>query len=623
MPSYQQYRISRTLPNGWKIRLDFIPYDVGLGSTLNNPISELDEVCLLELGDHTAEYDAVPYGLCKPHTLKFKLGWSRLPSAVQDALETGYDGKRTNLWLFYSDRGTNGVTYTLEFAGCEDNVESLELEPLDGGDYAYNVELVDIAYHAMKTTTGEDAVGGKIGTDRIANRTPWQMFMEYQRGRNQSHEVLGDLFVDNTQAVMEYVLEGMGVSLINNYVHHTVQITDPPSEDVADYTSTMRNVFVAALELYGCSTGEPTNVPPLRAKRTPDYSYPNTNANDSVRPLLSTELYLTVGASLKQNSSDYVGGIYSKYDNYGWGRKDLSLYDLIRDLCETLGVKASYKFTYYVKTGGLTTDRILVTWYVKRVASSRDWANDVDTTDVSVSLDGALASPKITKRGDNILKSEVRYETSNQEDKTELVRVTAGARASRSMNVEPIVHNIPVFLRDFDERRGRYEAFKQTNHIYFKGRGVGQRLDGTTVIKVHEDTVYWYGPKATQYVSVSSTASNNPEYQDDESQQKYSVQLAALQAETSMGVALTKFHLKCFSDNNNAIAEVEWAMTNVGFPEYFLPTGLAGRHTLTGDVTTTFATLPWAYALPCSIKANYVEGKISIKYYLFSPTTAG
>ena len=70
----KQFRISRTLPNGWRVRLDILP----TGNSLNNPsntIFEEDAVSLLELGSQKNEFDSVPYGLSKPQTLKIKLGW--------------------------------------------------------------------------------------------------------------------------------------------------------------------------------------------------------------------------------------------------------------------------------------------------------------------------------------------------------------------------------------------------------------------------------------------------------------------------------------------------------------------------------------------------------------------
>lgn len=611
-----QYRISRTLPNGWKIRLDMIPYDVVLGATGNTTV-DMGDVCLLELSEQVAEFDDVPYGLVKPQTLKFKLAWSRLPAAVQTYLENSTSaGGRVNTWLLYSDRGTNGATYTLEFAGCEDNIESLELEPIGDGDYSYGVELVDLAYYSMKTTTGYDALATKKGAHRVPNGRPWQMYMDKVSGRNQFHDTYGLLFCDHTRQAMIHVLDALGQKMIDVGMHAnpTFGVT---YESIGDSTSTARDIFTAAMEVVG--TGTWKEIAPLRIPETPNYDYANqgTHIFDTNRPLLSTEIYLTTNVYLGRDNTP-VGGLYNHNDIYGWGRKDVSLYDLMRDLCETLGVKASYKFNYVAVAEFLGYDQITVTWYIKRIASSRNYANNVDTADVTLDTDTALTAAKITKRGDNILKSEVRYETSNSEDKTEIVRLTKGARASRSMNVEPIVHNIPVFLSTYDETKGRSEGFKQTNHLYFKGRGGGEIVDGS-IFKVHEDTKYWYGPKSTQYISVSSEASDNPVFQSDDNQPKYMVQLAALQAETSMAAALTKLHLKAFSDNNNAIVEMEWNYTQ---SPHLMCEALPGRHTLTGDVTTTFATLAWDYALPSSIKIDWLAGKSTVKYYLFNPTTA-
>jgi hypothetical protein len=68
---------------------------------------------LLELGEQTAEFDSLPYGLVKPQTLNFKLAWSMLPAAVQDYIEDSVDPSapdKCNLWILWSDRGTNGAT---------------------------------------------------------------------------------------------------------------------------------------------------------------------------------------------------------------------------------------------------------------------------------------------------------------------------------------------------------------------------------------------------------------------------------------------------------------------------------------------------------------------------------
>jgi hypothetical protein len=361
-----------------------------------------------------------------------------------------------------------------------------------------------------------------------------------------------------------------------------------------DYTTVIDDIFIAALELYTL-----TNL--------------NSDPRTISTAITATTGYLVTNVYKGSVASDTIGGIYSSGDNYGWGRRDVTLYDILRDLCEGCGVKASYKVDLRTTSG---YDRITTTWFVKRIASSRE--TNADTTDATLSIDNALVLPNIVKRGDNVAKAEVRYETSNSEDSTEIVRLKKGARSSRSMNIEPIIHNVPVYLKEYDDENGRYEPMKQTNQIYFKAS------DNNSIVKVHETTKYWYGPKADQWIKVSSTASDKPEFQDDVSQDKYRIQLAAMQARTSMTAALCVLHLHVFADENNATAELEY---NYELSEFVRPQGLCGRHSLTGNVADPgnvnyFANINWAYALPVSISMNWVAGTSKVKYYVLSPTTS-
>ena len=614
----KQFRFSRTLPNGWRVRLDILP----TGNSLNNPsntIVEEDAISLLELGSQKNEFDSVPYGLSKPQTLKIKLAWSRLSADLQSAItDQPSDFDRRNIFLLYSDRGTNGATYSLEFAGCEDNIEAFELEPLGENEYAYSIELADLVYMAMKTAkqwlrapVSQDLAGlsddGKF--QNVPNNTPWQVYLTATRGRNQSGDTGGlGLYVINTQDAMTLVSRSMAVRMRSATRSESNIFADKNIPGLFDRGNTLRNMFTAALELYGCTTDGVSSGGKLRRKITP--------------ALGATALFL-IGKIVRVITNDDIkilGGLFSGSDNYAWDSNDNSAYDVVRDLCETLGVKASYRFELVPGNTYPDTpyDSVGVIWDIKRIGASRDYANNLNTPDDAIAITKALSDPKITVRGDNILKSEVRYETSNQEDKTEIVRISQGARASRSMNVEPIVHNIPVYYPEWDERRGRYGPFQQTNQIFFKGNGAGGSPDGS-VMKVHEDTLFWYGPGANQYVSVTSSASDNPWDQNEDNQQRTSVQLAAMQAETSIAAALTKLHLKTFSDEQNALVEIEWPLTTSA---YVLPSGLAGRHQLTGGPASIFTYLAWSWALPVSIDVDWMAGTSKMKYYLLKPTTA-
>jgi hypothetical protein len=587
------YRIQRKLPNGWNIRLELLTYDAYLPNPITGgTITALGDVCLLELGEQTAEFDGLPYGLVKPQTLNFKLAWSMLPSAMQDYIENQVDpanDKKVNLWMLYSDRGTSGATYSLEFAGVEDNVEAVNLEPLDDMTYAYNVELVDMTFHAMKTLTGYEIFQNKAGALTTPESKAFQFLLRSLVGRNQYHQAPGMIKADTFENIVGHIRTAMNSHIEINYARR-LGVTS----DLFDYTTVIDDIFIAALELYTL-----TNL--------------NSDPRTISTAITATTGYLVTNVYKGSVASDTIGGIYSSGDNYGWGRRDVTLYDILRDICEGCGVKASYKVDLRTTSG---YDRITTTWFVKRIASSRE--TNADTTDATLSIDNALVLPNIVKRGDNVAKAEVRYETSNSEDSTEIVRLKKGARSSRSMNIEPIIHNVPVYLKEYDDENGRYEPMKQTNQIYFKAS------DNNSIVKVHETTKYWYGPKADQWIKVSSTASDKPEFQDDVSQDKYRIQLAAMQARTSMTAALCVLHLHVFADENNATAELEY---NYELSEFVRPQGLCGRHSLTGNVADPgnvnyFANINWAYALPVSISMNWVAGTSKVKYYVLSPTTS-
>jgi hypothetical protein len=95
------YRIARTMPNGWQVRLDMISYDGAFGDT----IVPLPEVVLLEMGALTAEFDSLPYGLMNPATFSFRLVWDQLPGAMQTYLEDAF----AEYPLYLATSATRGI----------------------------------------------------------------------------------------------------------------------------------------------------------------------------------------------------------------------------------------------------------------------------------------------------------------------------------------------------------------------------------------------------------------------------------------------------------------------------------------------------------------------------------
>lgn len=554
-------------------------------STYNDTPIELPSVCLLELGEQTAEFDSLPYGLCKPQTLKFKLAWSLLPDAFQSQMGIYTTSGIISTWVLESDRGTDGATYYVEYAGCEDTVEAVQLEPMENGEYAYSVELVDVVYHAMKRLNGNDVYATTAGNFTSPDNETFQILLRSLVGKNQKHTGLngGKIKGASFTFLINVLRSALSTKLKNQYLRTSVSVTN-----LFDVTQALKNIPVTTAEFYKMGlNGEPRVT--TTAITSPD------------------DLYFTTDIIDKNNTR--LGGLLAVGDAYGWARRDVSVYDLLRDFAETFAVKISYSLDVVTSPGR----HIVATFYVKRVAGSVNHGNTTDTPDATISMDLSLVSPQLTIRGDNINKTEVRFETSREDDAKEIVRLNEGARASRSLNIEPIVHNIPVWLKEYEKRAGRTDIIKQTNLIYFKDTN-------DSFVKVHETTKLAYGPDAAEYVKVSTAASENPAAvkADLSNEPLQRVQLAAMQSQSSISAALCAFGLHVFSNNLNAIAEMEFDYrTNTAL----LTKALAGCHELTDGPAVYFTNLAWTRALPTSISVDWTGGKTKIKYYMLSSNT--
>lgn len=578
------YRINRTLPNGWKIRLTFVP----TGAAYDDAAIDLPDVCLLEFNEQVAEFDSLPYGLCKPQTLKFKLAFSLLPAAVQTFIGGFTQTPTPNVWILETDRGTNGVTYTVEYAGCEDSVEAVELDALNDGTYAYNVELVDVVYHCLKNTTGRAVYSAFAGTHQPPENQTFQILLRKMVGRNQYHTAIGALLSNNLSGFIDEIRKKVSTELTTKYLRTNAAGT---SLDTFDTLQEIKTIPTFAFEFYKMGLD-------------------NTPRNPTTAITSATDLFVVTNLYYGGLLASNIGGLAARMDAYGWGRSDVTTYDLLRDLAETFAVKISYNFDFKT-TGGIR--RIVCNMNVRRIVNSIDNGKTGNTADAALSLDDCITNPSITVRGDNINKMEIRYETSNDSDATEIVRLQAGARASRSLNIEPLIHNIPVWLKEYEKNNGRSDVIKQTNLIYFKDTN-------GSLVKVHETTRVNYGPTATEYVKVSTPASTDPApvKADLSNEPLQRTQLAAMQAQSSMTAALCATGLHIFANNENAIVECEFNYTSNAklFTKY-----LAGWHELSGGPAAYFTTLAWARALPVSIAINWMDGTVKIKYYMIATNT--
>lgn len=572
------------------MRIECVTYDAGFTAS---PVV-LDGVVLTEIGTLKAEYDSMPYGIMNPMTFNLRLVWDNLPSDLRDRLENGFqtygDYNFRNTWYLFTDRGTNGATWTLEFAGVEDNVEALELEALPNGMYSYNVELVDICYYHLKTRTGADFLPHGL-TLAGPRRNVFQVYNNGS-GLNQTR----------TQEFEFWSLDAEGYMVSMQQLLRLFRTTASISFGAVshagnglDATDQLQNVMTHAVTYFPCAS---TSAIPRVASNTP---VPNS-------------VLYTIGEIKKDGT--VIGGLLSSNDQFCIATKAVSQYDLLRQLAEQSGVRIGYRFSY--TTSGAAINLIQVIFDVKAITEARDYNIASPNVDQTLNLDNSLTYSNITVRGDNILKVETRFETTSDKDATQLIKIKEGARASRSYNFEPLLINMPVDVQDNNDAKTwpRFKApIKQTNQLYTSAVLSG---GGADMIKVHEKTRVRWGNAVGDVVTLDPTGLQNPVYATDfptnpETRVTYMLQINDCQVNGGNGAAVVSTLLTVFSNEKNAILEADWIISS---NTKVLQDYITGKYTLTGNITTTFDQLAWTRAMPVSMEIDFYADTVKHKYML-------
>jgi hypothetical protein len=600
------YRYSRQLPNGWNVRLDLLPYN----ETLSGTVVEQPPYGIITIGEHASEFDDLPFGLQKPQTLKIELDWEGLSSDVRTLLSTArgtnpFGNAARNTWLLFSDRGTNSATWTLEFAGVEDNVDALDLEPTETG-YTYNAELVDVAYYNLKTMTGYNVFFGYEPGDTI----PYDEVFD-------SLETGGVNPKDNQTTIIPRLVNMSGAK-----------------QGGPGYFYAYASSFEHVMRFFRKSCGNYFNLIDGRASAWASLQGVNFDVGDDLRTLIetaatfyeqSTTAPRSAGSALTASTAklvthisetiessaaytDILGGMVSRGDKLSIGREDISAWDILKRLAETMGVKLSYSFGYDNTTyTSPTRPFITVKWNVRRIASPITNGNTSSTPDYNVSLTNALSRPSISVRGNNVLKGEARIEGFSEDDVTEWARIKSGTEASRSINVEPLLHNLPTYKDKAVSGIGWLRNGLLQTNIVVTRYGTTEKL-----LKAHETTRVFWGPSGTDYFEVSTPAS--AELPQITNPALYKLTLAERQIRSCLPYALVVFYSKVFAEEDSASIELDFDIRN---SVAHLPQSLGAIVSFTGGAADTFTSLPWTKAICTSIVTNWLEGTATAKYYLF------
>lgn len=594
MPIYRATRTSAY--NNWQYRMDIVPYDVNLSASVTN----LDEGTIVEFGDLEYAFDDVlPYGLANPATWSVTVNFSRLPSALQTYLRAKYNSYSSiifgtydayNTFMYWTDSGTNGATWTLLFVGVVENAEGAEYQINDSGELETTYNLVDAAYHSMLQVTGnmEGFVpGGNVQTGGLV--------YDYYAitGRSQWRNEYGA--AGNTEPATIHLKSWYQFSEdLRTRISGNVQLRTCRSANAGfittnfDYNLRMSDLINTGVRLKGYNTdgsGDASN-----------------DLTDSSAFILQ---YIISGGEIK-------GGMYSTNDEYGISQAQC-MKDILSDLCETLCVKMYWKPEYVVDAGG---DYIRWNVEVAPLLSNKR----SDSTPSVYSLASAVELDTLSEGAGVIGKSETRVALEGDDKNvTQFATSSARSRSERSINIEPILNNLPTAKTKESQRVLTGITYKQRETI---------GIDQTNCIFSNDGAFAWGGPSygyakahhntrvvvrggadggaATNYYD--STSSLKPTSAEE------GVHIAwmnEVQRTTGIPKALSKALFNTFSGDLQCELTVTWRTDSTTLPDQ-----LGAVHDLQDGIADILTQYKWDKACVVGVTHSFSNGTTDIRYFL-------
>lgn len=334
------YRESWTKVNGWQVRVDFLPcggddYDYS-GRTVVNIAEIYDSVngCKFSM-------DNLPAGLADAGSCKFEINYTNCNSTMKTALDTQFSGGVANLFVIWSDRGTSGGTWSVEFIGAQRvTPETKERETPTG----LIIEVEAISIHKIALDEALDmsellGFGTSIYPTLNNALTTAQHYTEF------GYSTLG---ISTTKylwrcetggnlnfAPITTILAMMTACFSDKVRKHTMQATGNTYMDV-DFTSalTIRLAKQNNLALYD-----------IAARGT-------TLSWSDVKVLvnITRDVYATNGTYAVYLYEPALGGLFST-DADGAMADAKTYWDFFKQWCENFFIKATPKFT--VTSGNL------------------------------------------------------------------------------------------------------------------------------------------------------------------------------------------------------------------------------------------------------------------------------
>jgi hypothetical protein len=580
--------------NGWNYRLDFLPYD----ATLSDSVTTLDAGIVLEVGTMEMAFDELPIGLMDAPTLSVTLNWSLLPSAVKTYLMNKTSGNDRSVFLFWTDRGTSGGTYTLEFCGTQANEESADYEPVSAEDLAFEqytvtYELIDCLHHIMSSRNGSIFDGSLYPAGDL---TKHQLYVDYLMAiiQNSHYDVCPNAAASYFQmSSWAHCMDRMRTSLssvFNGDYARTTNATEISDSDAVDRTNEWDTLIKTGAVFF----------------ERPQSSATVGSQLDENTAMLVTHIYASDGT--------VVGGLWDNSDEYGWYNAT-AIIDLVRDFCETFCVKATYYPEYVTDAGG---DYIRYTWNIAAVGDS----TDAFTSPATVLLTRASEIGTISEGSTTIQKAETRWDLNSARynyDITEYVAIDNRSRSTRSYNFEPVVHNLPGYKPTVRRTQGlRDSGLYQTNRISFLENGYAVKAHEQTTVNLSNLSGITISSSFSEYRPSFSTSVS-----DDEPLADSAVDNAAFVAwlntaqQAASPATVAEAIQTAFGSQFQTTIEVTYPLS---YSSNVQPHRFGYVHSLSGGPQAVFTHLPWSRACITGMSVDWTAGTNTITYVLLKLT---
>lgn len=547
-----QYRKEWTAPaTGWRFRLDIVPYDCTLSST--RVVLSGAEANAVEVGAIASSFDSLPYGLKAPDQMTVKLVYSKLPADLKNKLlqkvayySSPYVGWAKNTFLYFSDRGTNGATWTLEFVGTPAKIAGTTYTK-ESGSYVTSVELVDAMYDAMvgmpMSKIEANAWAGNYHTVLYDVGFPGAVRSDaYHTARVEDTGWSTGFFVESWASVFSKIRTNITGELIRQTCR-TSNSSAAATQNAADAISTMPNLLGNVVDFYECSQ-----------------TYPRT-----IGSALTTSTAKIITRVLEKDTGATVGGMVSSRDEVSWARYETA-WDWYKDLCESFGAKVAYRPVYNAGGG---SPYISYVWYVGSVKGWFDFTQ-------SANLDDGLDYPEFVETEDAIAKAEVRTDMFSEGNTTQWIVNSGVMRADKQFTSQVYMHNLPTTIDnvrggDADQAAFLSIGLFQTNRVVYEANGQCFLAHPTLTIKTSPSYSTLY--TATDPDTSTDLGAEPPTYTFEQATaDKYNLWVNAVQKYGGLPYAVAQHVTSTFGTDNLASFKVTLRVAD--YPSLTLPTGV-------------------------------------------------